>query len=247
VSKFVLANVRLFTGGADLTTVNNKLELGAEVEEKESTAFVPSGSVWKEVLGGIRSTSASAAGQWEAGDTGKVDDVSFADLGSITPWTACPATAAVGSLAWLTGFLRTNYVLGGAVGDVAPWSANGSGNWPLVRGLIGHDPGTAETANGNGTAQQITGGVPSGQSLYAALHVLSVAGTSTPTVTVKIQSDNAVGFPSSTDVLTFTAATARGGQLLRAAGPITDDWFRVSWTITGTTPSFLFVVSLGVA
>jgi hypothetical protein len=31
------------------------------------------------------------------------------------------------------------------------------------------------------------------------------------------------------------------------SGPITDDWFRVSYTISGTTPSFLFAVTAGIA
>jgi hypothetical protein len=247
MSKFTLSNVRLFTAGADLTTVNNKVELSPEVDQKDSTAFTPTGDVWQEVLGGIRSSKLSAAGQWEADDLvlGKVDDTAWAALGSVGACTVCPATASVSSLAWLSGYLETNYVLGGSVGDVAPWTFNATGNWPLVRGVVAHDPGTARTTTGTGTSIQI-GAVPTGKSLYAALHVLSVAGT-TPSLTVAIQSDNATGFPSPVTSLTFNAATSKGGQILRAAGPITDDWVRVSWTISGTTPSFLFLVSVGIA
>lgn len=247
MAKFAWQNVRLFTGGADLTTVNNNVEISAEVEEKETTAFVPSGAVWKEVIGGIRSTSLSASGQWEAGDAGKVDDVSFTDLGSVSSWTIAPAGAADGALAYLTGGMRRTYQLGGSVGDVAPWMAAASGNWPLARGVIAHPPGTARTATGSGTANLLTT-VTSTQSLYAALHVLSVSGTATPTITVKVQSDDAIGFPSATDRITFNAATAIGGQVARVAGPITpDSYFRASWTISGTTPSFMFVVSFGIA
>lgn len=245
MGKFVLLNARLFVGTADLTSVNNQLEVNAEIEEKETTAFAPSGGVWKEVLAGVRSTSISGAGQWEAGDAGKVDDESFADLGSIVPVTIGPGGAADGALTYLTGALRTQYALGGAVGDVAPWSAQLSGNWPLVRGVVGHPPGTARTSTGTGTAFQL-GAVSATQQLYASLHVLSVSGT-TPSITVKVQSDNDQAFPSATDRITFTAATDRSGQLLRTAGAITDDWFRVSYTISGTDPSFLFAVGLGVA
>ncbi|WIM97839.1 hypothetical protein ACTOB_001393 [Actinoplanes oblitus] len=251
MGKFVLLNARLFQAGADLTTVNNKVELSAEVEEKEATAFAPSGDVYKEVLGGLRSASLQASGQWEADDVvlGKIDDTAWAGLGAITPMTVCPATAAVGSLAWFSGFLRTNYQLGDAVGSVAPWSSNGSGTWPLVRGAVAHDPGTARTATGNGTVIQIAAaspGVPAGKQLYAAVHVLSVAGT-TPSLTVAIQTDDTAGFASPTTAITFNAATAKGGQILRAAGPITDNYVRASWTISGTSPSFLFLVSVGVA
>lgn len=245
MAKFVLTNVRLFTGTADLTTVNNKVEIKAEAEDKETTAFAATGDVWTEVLGGIKSVELNAEGQWEALDNTKVDDVSFGDLGAVTPWTICPATAAVSSLAWLTGTLRTSYQLGGSVGDVAPWTADGKGSYPLVRGVIAHPPGTARTGNGSGTSIQLAA-VPAGQSLYAALHVQSVSGT-TPSLTASIESDDDTGFASATTIGTFTAATGLTSQLLQIPGPITDDWFRAAWTITGTTPSFLFTISMGVA
>lgn len=245
MAKFTWANVRLFTGSADLTTVNNKVDVKAEAERQDATAFTPSGVVWKETLTGLRMTEISAEGQWEAGDLGKVDNVSWADLGSVTPWTICPAGAAVSDLAYLTGLLRGEYQLGGSLGEVAPWTAGGDGTYPLIRGVVGHPPGTARTATGTGTSIQL-GAVASGQALYAGLHVLSVSGT-TPSLTARIESDNATGFPSAATVGTFTAATALTSQFLRIPGPITDDWFRVAWTISGTTPSFLFLVSLGIA
>lgn len=245
MAKFVLQNVRLFTAGADLTTVNNQVELKVGAEVKESTAFVPTGDAWTEVLAGLRDTEISAEGQWEAGDPGKIDDVSFGTLATITPWTICPAGAAVSSLAYLTGALRSSYDLGGSVGDVAPWSAEGKGSSPLARGVIAHPPGTARTATGTGTAIQV-GAVPADKALYVALHVHSVVGT-TPSITVRVESDDAIGFPSPTTVGTFAASTAIGGQFLRIPGPITDNHFRAAWTITGTGPSVLFTVSLGIA
>lgn len=247
MSKFTLANVRLFVGAADLTTRNNKIELDPEVEEKDSTAFVPTGDVWKEVLGGLRSTKLSGAGQWEADDTvlGKVDDTAWSNLGGVVPISVCPATASVSSLAWLSGYLDAKYLIGGAVGDVAPWTLDASGNWPLVRGFVAHDPGTARTATGSGTGVQI-GPVPAGKSLYAALHVLSVAGT-TPSLTVSVQTDTSNTFPAPSTALTFNPSTALDKQILRVAGPITNTWARVNWTISGTTPSFLFLATFGIA
>lgn len=244
MAKFTLQNVRLFVGGADLTTVSNKVELMAEAEDKDSTAFVATGSAWKESLAGIRSTSISASGQWEAADASKVDDDAFTNFATVGAASVCPATAADGSLAWLTAYLRQSYTVGGAVGDVAPWSAKLNGVWPLVRGAVLAAP-SARTATGNGTPFQF-GVVSSTQYMYAGLHIFSVAGT-TPSVTVKIQRDNAVGFPSPVDLITFTAANAIGSQISRVVGPTTDDWFRATWTITGTTPSFLFLVTAGIA
>lgn len=244
MAKTILTGVRLFTGGVDLTGVSNQVDVSCEAEVKDTTNFASGG--WKEGLAGLCSTEIKAGGQWEAGDTSMVDDATWADLGGVGPWTICPVGAAVGDLAYLTSAMRANYSLGGAVGDVAPWKSDAQGSWPLVRGSVAHPPGTARTATGNGTAVNL-GAVTAGQRIYAAVHVLSVSGTGTPSVTVTIESDDNSNFTSATTRLTATAATARGGQILRSSGSaITDTWWRAAWTVAGTTPSFLFAVAFGI-
>ncbi|MFF2331824.1 MULTISPECIES: hypothetical protein [unclassified Streptomyces] len=243
MSKSVLTDVRLFAVAADLSGNSNKVELSGEVEEKEVTNYRSGG--YKELIGGLGSAEISGEGQWEAGDPSKVDDASWSQLGGLGPWTVCPGDSTVGALAYLTNALRCDYKLLDAVGEVAPWTGTAKTSWPLVRGQIAHPPGTARTASGSGTALQL-GAVPAGKRLYAALHVLSVAGT-TPSLTVAIESDDAVGMATPTSRLTFSAATAASGQILRTDGTaITDTHYRATWTISGTGPSFLFALSLGI-
>ncbi|MFF0295550.1 hypothetical protein ACFYST_06065 [Kitasatospora sp. NPDC004614] len=240
----VLTDVRLFAVGADFSGASNKVELKSAAEEKATTNYRSGG--FGEVIGGIRSGELSGAGLWEAGDPSKVDDASWSQLGGRGPWTVAPSEANVGQLAYLLYGLRCDVNLGGSVGDVAPWQAKVSGSWPVARGQIAHPPGTARTSSGTGTALQL-GAVPAGKRLYAALHVLSAAGT-TPSLTVTVESDDANGMASPAAQLTFNAATATGGQILRTDGTaITDTWWRVSWAVTGTTPSFLFAAAIGIA
>ena len=240
---FVLDNARLFAGGCDFTSRSNKLELAVDYEVKKSTNFGSAG--WEEVMGGLAQSALAGEGQWEAGDLAKVDDQLWAAQGAVAGYTVCPDSAAVADLAYLTQALQAKYQLGGQVGEIAPWQAAFAGRWPLARGKVLHPPGTARTATGNGTAVELAA-VPDGQHLYSTLHVLSVSGTSTPTITVKIQSNADNTFGSPTDQITFSAATAIGGQISRVIGPITDTWFRATWTISGSSPSFLFVVGLGI-
>ncbi|MEV0963261.1 hypothetical protein AB0J25_11845 [Streptomyces sp. NPDC049910] len=244
MTRFVLLNVRHFAVGADLTGASNKIEIASELEDKDATNYGSAG--WKEVLGGLGSAEIAGEGQWEAGDPGKVDDAAWAQLGGQGPYTTCPEDASVSSLAYLVRGMRGDYALGDAVGEVAPWSSTVKSSWPLVRGQIAHPPGTARTSTGTGTVLDL-GGITAGKRLYAALHVLSVAGTGTPTITASIESDDAAGMASPTTRLTFAAATAAGGEILRTDGTaITDTHYRVAWTISGTSPSFMFVVSLGI-
>lgn len=243
MSKFVLTNVRLFTAGVDLTSASNKVELTAKIEEKETTNYGSNG--YKELVGGLGSCEFASEGQWEAGDPGKVDDAAWAQLGGVGAWSVGPVGAAVGSLAYLTKVLRCDYKLGDAVGEVAPWTSGGKGSWPLARGQFAHPPGTARTATGTGTGLNL-GAVAAGKRMYAALHVLSVAGT-TPSITARVESSVDNTFASPTTRLTHTAANAIGGEILRTDGTaITDTWWRVAWTITGTGPSFMFASTLGI-
>lgn len=244
MGKFVLFDARIFAGGADLTGSSNKIECESEATEEETTNF--GSGRWQEVIAGLFKTDIGAEGQWEAGDPSKVDDNRYASLGGATAWTLTPGGAALGTLSYFTSGLNTEYSMLGELGKVAPWSAKAKGTWPLVRGQIAHDPGTARTATGLGTGAEL-GAVAAGKALYASLHVLSIAGTSTPTVTVEIESDDAGAFASPTTRLSFAAATALGSQILRVPGPITDTWFRPKWTISGTAPSFLFVAAFGIA
>lgn len=244
MAKTILTDVRLFAVGADLTGHSNKVELSAEVEDKDATNYRSAG--WKEVLGGLGSAEISAEGQWEAGDPSLVDDASWSQLGGVGPWSIGPDDSAVGDLAYFTNALRSDYSLFDAVGEIAPWTGTAKSAWPLVRGQFAHPPGTARTASGTGTSMNL-GAVPAGKRLYAAVHVLSVAGTATPTITARVQSDDNPSFTSSTTRLTFDAATAAGGHILRTDGSaITDDWWQVAWTISGTDPSFMFVAALGI-
>lgn len=242
MSKLVLLNTRLFVAGADLTGVTNKAEIQTEVEAKEATTFGSAGS--KEFLGGLVSSSINAEGFFEAGDAGKVDDGAWALRGATGPVSICPQAATDGALVYFTNALETGYTLLGQVGELAPYKVSATGTWRVVRGTIGHPVSTSRTATGNGTAMQL-GAVSTSQQLYANLHVLSASGT-TPSLTVKVQSDDNSGFTTPIDRLTFTAATAVGGQCARLAGPLTDTYYRVTWTISGTTPSFQFVCAVGV-
>lgn len=246
MTKMVMLNTRMFVSGADLSGSGNKIEIGAEVEAKAVTNFRSGGA--EELLAGLDKVEISAEGQWEAGTLGMVDDAFWANRRILEPWTVGPTEAsdtAVGNVMYLTKALRTKAQWFGSVGDVAPWTLDAKGSWPLVRGQSVHPSGTPRTATGTGTPVQI-GAVAANDFLYANLHVLSVAGT-TPSITVSVQSDNGVGFASPvTQAPAFAAATAIGGQSIRIPGPITDDWWRLSWTISGAGPSFLFLAALGI-
>lgn len=251
LSATVLTDCRIYCDSADLTGYSNKVEVKGMAEDLETTTFASAG--YKEFKGGTFSADIKLEGLWQAGDLSQPDDTFWADLGvNSKPITFVPtpttlgSAPSVGDLSYVTKFLETQYSPGAERGKLLAWSAEMKGNWPVARGVVLHPQGTARTTTGNGTGVQI-GSVSATQRLYASLHVLSISGTSTPTITVKVQSSVDNTFASPTDRITFTAATALGGQALSVDGAVTDTWWRAVWTISGSSPSFLFAVSAGIA
>lgn len=100
----------------------------------------------------------------------------------------------------------------------------------------------ARTATGSSGALPVMDMDPSGLSTLAiGLNVTAVSGTS-PSLTLSVEwSFDGVNFLKGDPVDAFTAVTAVGG----AAKSFTPKGmaYRVTWTITGTTPSFTFDVS----
>lgn len=242
----VLTNCAIYAAQADLSGRSNRVALEAEAEEVESTTFGDGG--FRSYVGGLKTTTAEIEGYFEALDATYPDDRLWTDLGvSDVPHTISEPGGALGDPCYFFRSMRAKYGVGGSIGDLLGFtgSAGGSNSEGLVRGTILNSAASAKTATGSGTAYQL-GAVTSTQHVYAALHVLSISGTSTPTLTVRLQSDTS-GFPSATTQTTFTAATAIGSEWKSVAGPITDDYWRADWTISGTNPSFLFVLAVGIA
>lgn len=209
------------------------------------TTPLNSSAGWKTFIAGNKSGKVDLTLMSDFVDAG-LDDVLWSYLGTADVAKSVVTASADGSTAYLLRGIPLSYTpLEGQPGDLAMGRIAGqSSTGPVVRGKLLHPGGTARTSSSAGTERQL-GAVSATQTLYAALHVLSVSGTSTPTLTVKVQSDTS-GFASATDRITFTGATAVGYQWGSVAGAITDDYWRVSWTISGTDPSFLFAVTAGI-
>jgi hypothetical protein len=247
----VLLDVRAFAGGIDLSGNSNKIEFENSMEVKASTNFRSGGA--RQVLAGLEESQLSGEGQWEASDPTSqpyTPDEGFWASRRVTEPISIAADSstdlAAGGTMYLTQATRKGVKWLGDVGEVIPWSAEWEGSWPVARGKCVHPSGVPRTANGSGTGYQV--GAPTAvQGMYATLHVLSVTGTATPTLTVTIESSVDNTFAAPTVRGSFAAATGKGGQAIKITGPVTDQWWRAKWTISGTTPSFLFLVALGIA
>lgn len=219
----------------------------ATAEELDTTAVCTTG--WREMIAGLKSWTLSADGMLDFAAAGQ-DEILGMDGtfgGALTPVTVAPAGGALAALAYTGQALHVNYQILGGVGELAPFSLSAVGKGlPLVRGQVMHASSAAETATGAATGYQL-GAVSATQSIFLGLHVLAISGT--PTVAVILESDDNADFTSATTRITSASySAATGAEFQRVAGAITDDYWRIRWTVTGgSTPSVTFLAVVGIA
>jgi len=240
MAKFVFNDGKVFSGGYDLSDHVTSVNLEIMSEELDATTINSGG--FRERLGGLKDSTLQLDGFYEAG-ANKPDALLGASVGNELIVTTVP-DAGVGNTAYFMKSRLFSYQMFGTVGEIAPFSITKSqSDDEVVQGKIEIDG--ALTATGNSTGVQL-GAVGSTEKIYVAIHCTAVSGTSTPTVTFKLQSDDNASFTSPTDVITFSDITAIGADYQSAAGAITDDYFRLNYTISGTSPSFSIHATIGI-
>lgn len=250
---FALRDCRAWVGAYDLSARVRSINAQIEVDELDVTTFGAGGA--RSRIAGLRSASLELEGFTDyaldyAGGFASLDAILHTTAGvADTVLTVGQTQATAGEPVLFGRAVETAYSHGSAVGDPEPFNVSFLLSGGPLGGVILEPGTTARTATGNGTTVTYVD-VPSGRSLYAALHVLAVSGTS-PSLTVSLQSDDNAGMSSPTTRASFSAATTIGAQYLTpVAGPLggsSEDYWRASWTISGTSPSFTFVVVMAVA
>lgn len=113
-------------------------------------------------------------------------------------------------------------------------------NGGLDAGVSLHSHATAETSATNSAS--VDQAASSAYGAVAHLHVLTVGGTDTPTLTVKVQ--HSANNTDWADLITFTAATAVGSQRsVVAVGVTIDRYVRAISTMSGTDETFNYAVA----
>jgi hypothetical protein len=238
----VLTNCRLWVDGYDLSGHTNKLGLSYGAKAEVVTAFTHD---TENFVPGLKQFKAAHEVLYEAG-TGLVDEVLFARAAaSGIIMSVGPLTGAEGQAAYTGKMQGSSYKPGFTVGGVPKGSFDAEAQSSLIHGVVAGN--RTDTANGTGPVLTIPGPTVA-QSVYAALHVLAMSGSAGPTLAVKIQSAALVGFGSPSDRIVIPTQSGVGAAWATPLGPgaITDGFWRISYTITGTLPSFTFVVVLGI-
>lgn len=240
-----LTDPRIYLAQFSVTTDHSSIRISTSVEALEATKF---GDTTRNSIGGLLNHTLTGDFYQQYG-SGQIEDILRAQLAvdGGTVYTVTPEGGAVGEEAYFGRTLITAHdPMGGTVGDIHKGTFSGvaANGYPCIKGQLFKAAG-ATTATGTSSAVQL-GAVSASQRVYASLHVLSVSGTN-PTLDVVVESDDNSSMTSDTNRIVFTQATAVTSAFSSAAGAITDDYWRISYTIGGTnTPTFSFVVAIGI-
>ena len=250
-------DVSLLFGATEIATQAKTFQLDASAEVLDTTALSTTG--WSESIGGKKTVTLTFG--LMADFTATVTE----GAGSVYPQKvrsdyivtasaqALEARSIVlgsadGSTAYLGDSLTTSFTpVEGEPGGLAMAQLAAVYSGKVARGVLLHPGSASRTSSGTGTGRQL-GAVSATQKMYAALHVLHAAGASADqSLTVIVQSDDNSGFTSPTTRISFTAATTVSEQFSSVDGAVTDDYWRVSYTVSGTSPTFKFAVTAGIA
>ena len=234
MAKHILQDCKLYLSEFDLSGDMNAMALNYSADMQENTTF---GNDTHVSLGGLKSVTMGHEGYFSAG-TDEVDEVLFNKMAvANSVVTIGPTNGADGEIAYLMQSTVSEYSPGASVGDMMAFSVSSEANNDgLIRGTIMHT--ASRTSSGVGVTRQL-GAVSADQKVYASLHVISGSGS----LDIVVESDDNGSMTSDTNRLTFTNATGKTSEFLSLVGAITDDYWRVSYTVTGTLN---FIVAIGI-
>jgi len=235
MATYVQTNVGLYWGGYSLASSFNAIALNLGNSPQDDTVY---GDTTVSNAAGQSSNQLEAEGFWQSA----TDAVLEGSLGTDdTVVSVTPVDQAAGSPSIFSKYTTSTYnpISTGTVGSMLGFSLSAEGRGEKsVSGEILVIPATYTSSSETVTNASI-GAVSATQSVYSALHVTAASGT----LDVIVESSPNSGWGSESTRITHTRFTAVGAEMLSTAGAITDAYWRVKWTLSG---SFDFIVSLGI-
>ena len=236
MATYVQTNVGLYWGGYSLASSFNAIALNLSNSPQDDTVY---GDTTVSNASGLSAVQLEAEGFWQS-TSDAVLQSSLAINVADTVLSVTPVDQSAGSPSLFSKVTTSSYnpIAKGEVGSMMGFSLSAEGRGEKnVSGEILVIPATYTSSSESATNASI-GAVSATQSVYSALHVTAASGT----LDVIVESAPSNWSGEATRI-THTQFTAIGAEMKSTAGAITDAYWRVKWTLSG---SFDFIVSLGI-
>lgn len=227
MAAFVMKDVDAYYDGVEIGCISNQLSVEYKSDLQDATVLCGDTRIRQS---GVIDAMARLTG-FHPND---INAELFTPVGSdaVRAFSFAPPSQAEGGQAFTFQVKQGGITHRAQHGSLYGFDIELEGNSPLINGkLFARD---RKTVTGVSPVIQFVGGVPTNYRVYAALHVYANQGVGGQTFAAILKSSAVVGFTSPSNRITFTTVgTTNGSQLLYAAGPITHEYFRLDWTISG--------------
>ena len=235
-----VSKAAVYQGAIDLSGDMTGVTMTIDQEAVDNTSL-STATTTRTFTPGLLSAGISAEGYLNTGDN---EALLYGATGAGNIISVYPVSTAADQIGYGLRGARSQFVYRGQIGEMFRFTYDAfCTTAPLVR-LNSMEGAVTKTETGNGTAYEL-GAVTAAQYVHCFLHVTVLSGTDTPTLTVKLQS-SADGSTGWEDRISMTAKTAVGAEAKSLVGALTDAFWRITWTISGTTPSFTFIAGAGI-
>lgn len=219
-------------GPYDLSADHNEIRLDDKADMKEITTF---GDTEHQFLAGLPQYDVNGRGYVQFDDSTvpkAVDFNLYSEINVSAParvLTLCP-TRTDGEIAFLQTCQAEKYSFDLTTPNVGMFDFSTKTAGKLARGRLVL-PLASRVASNNGTIYQL-GALSATQKMISALHVTAFLGTN---VVVRLKSNSTAVTGGATTRATFTTVTAPTSEMVTVTGPITDTFWFLDWTLTGTS------------
>jgi hypothetical protein len=233
---------KILINGNDVSIYFKQVDMSGTADVLDSTCFDMTA---KQFVVGQRDGKATGNGIWAAkdlvGDPDEIDEILSALQGVDADQIVTIGQAGLSSVGLSASLLKAKqmkYGVSSPNNNLVSITLELQTSLGIRTGIV-HAALAARTATGTGVSQD--GAAASANGAHVHLHCTVKSGTAAPSLTVIVE-DSADNAAWST-IGTFAALTAVGALRLELAGTVRR-YTRISWAITGTTPSFTFAAAL---
>lgn len=233
---------KIAVGGIAFSAYGTQATFSKKVAANDVTTWEASQNGFTAVTNGLASFSFDTT-NFQDYAVGALEPWLRANIGSVQVVTVAPLWETAGNIAAIGYGMVGGYdFVNGNVGSV-PTTPSMIAPGPsgfIGEGLVTQASATSITVTGNSTPVNV-GAVAAGRTIYASVHCTSITAGS---VTCQLQSSTTSGGAYTNRGSAGAAITASGGQVLSAAGAITDTWWRLSFTVVTGPCNILAAIAI---
>lgn len=241
MAAFVLKDAELRFSDNDISGISNSLNLNYSAALPDNTVF---GDDTRSRVSGLREASANVNCFFDDA-TATLHSDFFDQIGAASdvPLSITPVAAAAGGNVFFFSVHQATWNPGGQIGDLFQFSGEFMSNAPLVGGTILNT--AAITATSNSTGYQLGALADTSEYMYALLQITAAPGSPTLDVIIESDDDGTFGAGTTTRITFSQVTTSTVGVIMSVQGPITDAYWRASWTVGGTGANYSNLIGLG--